>query len=110
MTDCVFCKIIKREIPSSIIKENDHVIVFRDLHPQAPIHYLIAPKIHIENLNFLEDTDEHYNMIKEMFKMIKLLAKDLPDQKAFTLVSNNGKNAGQSVFHMHWHFLSGSVR
>jgi histidine triad (HIT) family protein len=107
MSDCIFCKIINKEIPSEIIDENEHVIIFKDLNPKAPIHYLVVPKVHITNINEIDDTDEHYTAIREMFKMIRKLAKNLPEPKAFTLVSNNGKQAGQCVFHMHWHFLSG---
>ena len=107
MSNCIFCKIINKEVPSEIIDENEHVIVFKDLHPKAPIHYLIAPKIHIESINHVEDTEEHFTAVREMFKMIRKIAKSLPDPQAFTLVSNNGAAAGQSVFHMHWHLLSG---
>ena len=106
MSDCIFCKIISREIPSEIVDENEHVIVFKDLNPKAPIHYLIVPKIHITNINEVDDTDQHSAAMREMFKMIRKLGKKLPEPKAFTLVSNNGKQAGQCVFHMHWHFLS----
>lgn len=107
MSDCVFCKIIAKEIPSTIIDENDHVLVVKDINPKAPIHYLIIPKIHIININDLQETEEHYNVIREMFVMIKKLAKSLPEPQDFILVSNNGKTAGQCVFHMHWHLLAG---
>jgi len=107
MSDCIFCKIINKEIPSDIVDENEYVIVFKDLHPKAPIHYLVVPKIHVKNINELEDIDKHNIALREMFKMIRKLAENLQAPNAFTLVSNNGKESGQSVFHMHWHFLSG---
>jgi len=107
MSDCIFCKIIKKEITSKIIDENDHVIVIEDIKPKAPIHYLIIPKIHVQNFFELEDSEKHHTAVKEMYKMVRKLAGNLPEPKAFNLVSNNGAQAGQCVFHMHWHFISG---
>lgn len=107
MPECLFCKIINKEISSKIIDENEHVIVIEDIQPRAPIHYLIIPKIHVANINSMDETEEHYIAAREMFKMIKKLAKNLPEPKSFNLISNNGAEAGQSVFHMHWHFMSG---
>lgn len=104
---CIFCKIICKEIPSKIIAENDHVIVVEDIAPKAPVHYLIIPKIHIKNINDLQDIDEHNTALREMFRMVQQIATNLSEPKAFTLVSNNGAEAGQSVFHMHWHLLAG---
>ncbi|MCK4517704.1 HIT domain-containing protein [Candidatus Babeliales bacterium] len=107
MSDCIFCKIIEKKIPASIVTENDDVIVIKDIAPKAPIHYLVIPKIHVESINHLQETPEHNKAVSEMFAMIKKLASNLEDPKAFNLVSNNGAEAGQCVFHMHWHFLSG---
>ena len=107
MTDCLFCKIIDKQIPSNIIDENDHVLVIEDIKPKAPIHYLIIPKIHVINVNHLEDTDEHNTAVSSMFAMLRKLAKNLAEPQAFRLVANNGAEAGQCVFHMHWHFLAG---
>jgi histidine triad (HIT) family protein len=109
--DCVFCKIIQKEIPSNIIKENDHVMVVEDIAPKAPFHYLILPKKHIININYLEDQDLKY--MSEIFKMARDVAKDIQEATkskehvAFNLLSNNEVEAGQSVFHMHFHFISG---
>lgn len=105
MANCIFCKIIDKEISSTIIDENEHVIVIQDINPKAPIHYLIIPKIHVANINDL--TDEHNTVVLEMWKMIRKLASNLPEPKAFNLISNNGAAAGQCVFHMHWHFIAG---
>jgi len=107
MVECIFCKIIKKEIDSTIIDENEHVLVIKDIRPKAPIHYLIIPKIHIANINALQDTPEHNASVQAMWKMIRTLSQHLPEPKAFNLISNNGAAAGQCVFHMHWHFLSG---
>lgn len=82
-------------------------MVIQDINPKAPVHYLVIPKLHIANINNLEDTQDHNLIIQEMFKMIKKLAKALPEPHAFNLISNNGAPAGQCVFHMHWHFLAG---
>lgn len=109
--DCIFCKIIQKEIPSNIIKENDHVLVIEDIAPKAPFHYLILPKKHIININDLDDQDLHY--MSEIFKMARDVAEDIrvatkaKDNLAFNVLTNNEIAAGQSVFHMHFHFISG---
>ncbi len=103
--DCVFCKIIKGDIPSSVIQENDKILVIKDLHPKASIHYLIMPKKHLKDMSEVEEEDR--DLAWEMFKVVKSLAKDLKEPKAFNLLSNNGRSSGQCVFHLHWHFLSG---
>ncbi len=107
MSTCVFCKIINRDLPSKIIRENDDVIVIEDRSPKAPIHYLIIPKVHIVNINHMQDTEEHYKIVREMFKMVRKITFDLPGDKSFNFIANNGESAGQSVPHMHWHILSG---
>ncbi|MBD3273039.1 HIT domain-containing protein [Candidatus Dependentiae bacterium] len=109
--NCVFCKIIQKEIPSEIIKETENILVIKDLHPKAPYHYLVIPKKHIVNLNYIKDNDLFY--VTEMGKVIRDISKDIQKEKGlnkplpFNLISNNETEAGQSVFHMHWHFLSG---
>ena len=105
MSDCLFCKIIKKEIPSKVIAENNHVLVIQDIAPKAPVHYLIIPKKHIVDICKLEDMDA--SLAWEMIKMARELSKELPGSQAFNLISNNGKDAGQCVFHLHWHFLAG---
>jgi histidine triad (HIT) family protein len=101
---CIFCKIIQGSITSSIVKANDFVIAIKDISPKAPIHYLIIPKIHIENINYLTDT--HADICWRMMEMARELGKDVPAQ-SFNLISNNGVASGQSVLHLHWHFLAG---
>lgn len=101
---CIFCKIINQEIPSTIIKQDDHTLVIQNIAPQAPIHYLILPKKHIDNITYLDDTDDQYGW--GMLKMARDLGNELPS-KAFNIISNNGAAAGQSVFHLHLHFLAG---
>ena len=103
--DCIFCKIISGEIPAKVIKENDFVIVIADRAPKAPVHYLIIPKKHLASVH---DITEHDREIAwQIMHMARELARELPGAGAFNLISNNGAEAGQSVFHMHWHFLAG---
>ena len=103
--DCIFCKIIAGELPAKKIKENEHVLVVEDIAPKAPIHYLVIPKMHIENMCSL--TDEHQEAVWEILKMGRDLCKEVPGAEHFNFISNNGAKAGQSVFHMHWHFVAG---
>jgi len=103
--DCIFCKIINKEIPAKIIAESDDIFVIQDLHPKAPIHYLILPKKHIVNVKDLREQDAHY--VAKMMLMAKELSEKLSGDGSFRLIMNNGAGSGQSVFHMHCHFLSG---
>ena len=103
--DCIFCKIISKEIPAKIIAENDDVLVIEDIHPKAPVHYLIIPKKHIIHVGRLEDSESDY--VAKMMLMARDLAKQLPGSQSFRLLMNNGAASGQSVFHLHCHFLSG---
>ena len=101
---CVFCKIIKKEIPTKIVKEDDSVLVIEDISPKAPIHYLVMPKKHVESILHLESEDK--DVVWHMLEIIRDLAKELK-LESFNTISNNGKDAGQSVMHMHWHLISG---
>lgn len=105
--DCIFCKIINGQIPSKIIDSSNNVIVIQDLHPKAPVHYLIIPKKHIENLSHLEESD--FELAADMLFMAQKLSKNLSGSQAFKLIFNNGFEAGQRVFHSHGHFLAGKV-
>jgi len=103
--DCIFCKIIAKEIPTKIIAENEDVLVMQDIAPKAPVHYLILPKKHIVNVKQLEEQDSHY--MAKMMMMARKISEKLSGDGSFRLVMNNGVGVGQSVFHMHCHFLSG---
>lgn len=103
--DCIFCKIISGEIPSSYIVETDHVVVIKDISPKAPIHYLIVPKKHIQNMHELSDSDAF--IAGQMATVARDLARKTHNDIDFNIIVNNGAKAGQTVFHMHWHFLSG---
>ena len=107
MEDCIFCKIAKGEIPSQKVFENDNIIAFNDINPVAPIHVLIIPKKHIDNL--LDIKEEDKEVINEIFQVaIPEIAKKLGvEQNGFRLIANCGKDAGQEVMHLHFHFIGG---
>ena len=102
---CIFCKIIVKEIPATIIAESDDILVIKDINPKAPIHYLIIPKKHITDITELHADDR--GLAGDMLLMAKELSKSLSGSKAFKLLVNNGADAGQCVFHLHFHFLAG---
>lgn len=104
--DCLFCKIIDKEIKANIVYEDKEVIAFDDLNPQAPIHKLIIPRKHISTLNDIKEEDK--NIIGHLFYTAKLLAKKLNiSENGFRTVINCNKDAGQAVFHIHLHLLGG---
>lgn len=105
-SSCVFCRIIQGQLPSSIVKENEHVITIKNIDPKAPIHYLIIPKKHLVDISSLSDGDSELGW--QVLKMARDLARDeLGGFGGFNLIANNGKAAGQSVMHMHFHFIAG---
>ena len=106
MDDCLFCKIVNREIPSEIVFENDRILAFRDIEPQAPVHILIIPKKHIITTNDLEDS--HKELIGEMMLTAKDLAKEygIADE-GYRTVFNCNRGGGQAVYHIHLHLLGG---
>ena len=106
MEDCIFCKIIKKEIPSTIIYEDDKVIAFNDVNPAAPIHILVVPKKHIETL--LDVTDEDNELISYVYQVINKIAKEKEfANNGFRVIVNCGKDSGQEVMHIHFHVLGG---
>lgn len=105
MSDCLFCKIVAGEIPATKVFENETVIGFVDIYPQAKIHLLFIHKDHTENVAEMSESPED---IGEVFTAIGKYTKDQGlDQKGFRVVTNSGRLAGQSVFHTHFHILSG---
>lgn len=100
----VFKKIIDKELPAEVLYENEKVIVIKDIYPQAPIHLLIIPKKEIPGVDFIgpEDAD----MLKDVVFAAQKMAKKF-DIKDYRLITNNGKQAGQIIFHLHFHFLAG---
>jgi diadenosine tetraphosphate (Ap4A) HIT family hydrolase len=104
--DCIFCKIINKQISSQIVAENNELLVIKDAAPKASTHYLIMPKTHVPDLMGLDQKSFHIGAL--VVQMAQELAQKLPGQpSAFRLISNNGAGAGQSVFHLHFHFLAG---
>lgn len=108
MSDCVFCKIIKGEIPSNKVYENDDIIVFKDINPAAPVHVLVVPKVHIESLEALNQ--DNINVVTKVHAAILETTKILGINKdGYRVIVNCGKNGGQTVPHLHYHVLGGAV-
>jgi histidine triad (HIT) family protein len=104
--DCIFCKIANKEIASEIVYEDDDILVFRDVNPQAPVHLLAIPKRHIDSLMEIDKIES--NVLKKIFTIISKLSKEFNiDKSGFRVVSNVGEGAGQSVKHLHFHILGG---
>ncbi len=105
MNDCLFCKIIAGEIPADQVYSDDQVLVFKDINPQANVHLLMVPKIHIASLDEL--TSEHDSVIAHMIRQLPQLAKEQGLEDGFRTIINTGKGGGQVVFHLHIHLLGG---
>ena len=106
MADCIFCKIIAGEIPSDRVYEDDFIIAFRDIEPQAPEHIIIIPRVHIGSAN--EITHENVKYISHIFETVPKIAKKLGiDEKGYRIVNNCGEAAGQTVPHIHFHMMGG---
>ena len=104
MSDCLFCKIISGEIPSSKVYEDDVCLAFNDIDPQAPVHFLVIPKAHISSV--AEVTEENADVVAHIFEVIAKIAKE-KGIESYRVVSNIGEQAGQSVHHLHFHVLAG---
>ncbi|NLT96364.1 MAG: histidine triad nucleotide-binding protein [Clostridia bacterium] len=105
MSDCIFCKIANKEIPSQVVYEDDLIMAFNDIQPQAPVHVLVVPKKHIKDIASLSDTD--YDLMGRIFKIINKIAKEKGIEDGFRIVNNCGEKGGQSVGHLHFHILGG---
>ncbi len=104
--NCVFCKIIDKKIPSKIVHEDDQCLAFEDVNPQAPVHILIVPKKHIPDIHSMSPVDRE--LIGHLFLTARAIADQKKlDAKGYRMVVNNGADAGQTVFHIHLHLLSG---
>ena len=102
MENCIFCKIANKEIPSNFVYEDENTVAFNDLNPQAPTHILVIPKKHFASLNELNDE----KIMSALFKAVKNVTQKF-DIKEYRTVINTGESAGQTVFHLHIHILSG---
>lgn len=105
MENCLFCKIIKGEIPSTKIYEDEDMLIIKDIAPQAEIHYLLLPKEHFANI--VEMTDKQAATLAKCIKKLSTMVDELGLSNGFRLVSNKGKDACQSVEHLHIHILGG---
>jgi len=103
--DCLFCKIIKGDIPSTKVYEDELVYAFRDINPQAPTHILVIPKAHIDSVNGI--TAENSAVVAHIFQVIPQIAAAEGLSGGYRVVSNCGADAGQTVFHLHFHILGG---
>jgi histidine triad (HIT) family protein len=102
--DCLFCRIVRKEIPAKLVAEDDHCIAFRDINPQAPVHVLVIPREHVPSLDQARDA--------EMLGRLSLMAAEIARQEGITgrgyrTVMNTNADAGQTVFHVHLHLIGG---
>ena len=105
MDDCIFCKIVKGEIPSKKVYEDDNILAFYDIHPLAPVHVLVIPKKHITMLS--EASEEDVVLLGKIQIVLSKIAKDLKIDDSFRVLLCNGEKAGQSVLHIHYHLRGG---
>ena len=106
MDDCIFCKIIKKEMPAEIVYEDSQIIAFKDIQPAAPIHILVIPKKHIPSLVELKKEDEI--LIGKIYSVINIIANNQGiDKKGYRVIVNCGIDGGQEVGHLHFHLLAG---
>ena len=106
MNDCLFCKIVAGEIPSTKIYDDEFVYAFKDINPQAPFHAVIIPKEHTHNSS-ADITPENSAIIAKVFEAAAKIAKENDLKDGFRIITNSGKDAAQSVFHIHFHLLAG---
>ena len=104
--NCIFCKIINKEIPSTVVYEDEEILAFKDINPAAPVHILVIPKKHVKSVIELKESDEA--LIGKIFTVINKIAKEQGvDKSGFRVVTNCGEDAGQEVGHLHLHILGG---
>lgn len=105
MTDCIFCRIVQREIPAKIVFEDDMALAFEDIRPEAPVHLLVIPKQHVASLADVTSADR--DLVGHLFAVTAKLARERNLEGGYRAVINNGSGAGQTVFHLHVHLLGG---
>jgi histidine triad (HIT) family protein len=104
MPECIFCKIIRKEINAGVVYEDDRVLAFNDIAPQAPVHILVIPKEHAASFVNLQD----FSVVGHIYQVIRQIAKQRGvEQDGFRVVVNHGRAAGQAVAHLHFHLLGG---
>ncbi len=105
MSDCLFCKIARGEIPSRCVYEDEDVYAFHDIHPVAPVHFMLIPKLHLDSLAQAEE--KHAALLGKMLTLAPRLAREQGLANGFRTVINTGKGGGQEVFHLHIHIIGG---
>jgi histidine triad (HIT) family protein len=103
--DCIFCRIVRGQIPSNKVFEDDELIVFKDINPAAPIHLLVVPREHVDSL--MTAGPQHQALVGKMLLLAPRLAREQGSTDGFRVVINNGPGGGQEVFHLHMHILAG---
>lgn len=107
MLDCVFCRIVKNQIPSNKIFEDDELLVFHDIHPIARVHFLIIPKLHVDSL--VHCAPVHQALLGRMLLLAPKLARELGLEHGFRTMINTGRDGGQEVYHLHMHVFGGDA-
>ena len=105
MSDCIFCKIVRGEIPCRKVYEDDEVLAFHDIRPAAPVHFMLVPKLHLASL--METEEAHGALLGRMLLLAPKLAKEQGLDNGFRTVINTGRGGGQEVFHLHIHVIGG---
>lgn len=103
--DCIFCKIAAGQLPSNRIYEDDELLAFHDIHPAAPVHFLLIPRLHVPSL--FDVGAEHAVLLGKMLQLVPRLAREQGCEDGFRTVINTGRNGGQEVFHLHLHVMGG---
>ena len=103
--DCIFCKIINGDIPSAKVYENDYVYAFKDINPNAKVHVLVVPKVHIESIDSVDE--ENIEVVSQVIKAIPTVAKECGLSNGYRVITNVGEDGGQTVKHIHFHILGG---
>jgi len=104
--DCLFCKIIAGEIPSDMVYSDEHVIVIKDINPQAEVHLLVIPREHVVSLRELDES--HDTLMAHIMRLLPKLAEEQGLSEGFRTIINSGKGGGQVIFHLHVHLLGGN--
>jgi len=108
LSDCIFCKIVTGQIPSTKVYEDDHVLAFKDIAPVAPVHILVIPKCHLASVNDLGPADGA--LLGHLFTAVQKVAADQGlVNSGYRVVTNSGKDSGQVVFHLHFHVIGGKA-
>lgn len=105
MEDCIFCKIINNEIPSTKIYEDEFILAFNDISPLTPVHVVIIPKMHIDSADKINTENSFY--VAKIFEQIPLISKKINLENGYRIITNIGNHGGQSVNHLHFHLLGG---